>query len=111
MTKETHNSDKLKSDVKKLKSLLIPLTVAQVIYMLVTFTNPQLWMKLDFDYNLNWIIGIVHIAVVATFIWYDWKKMPDNESQKMKNTFLILLLGIIGMWLWLPNKTEIDKLK
>jgi hypothetical protein len=36
--------------------------------------------------------------------------MPIREKTKTNNTFMMLLLGIIGMWLWIPNKREINKL-
>jgi len=36
--------------------------------------------------------------------------MPLQKKTKTNNTFMILFLGIIGMWLRLHNKCEINKL-
>jgi hypothetical protein len=33
-----------------------------------------------------------------------------RKKTKTNNTFVVLFLGIIGMWLWIPNQNEINKL-
>lgn len=108
---ETTNFDKLKSDLKRLKIALIILTVVQIVYFGITFWDAQLWITLDFVYKANYIIGFFHLVVAVIFVWFNWKKMPVDRRQKRDNTYMILLLGIIGMWLWLPNEEQIDKLK
>ncbi|OAD92310.1 hypothetical protein A7A78_08715 [Aequorivita soesokkakensis] len=98
---------KLRSDLKKLKFLLIGLTIIELANILLMFTRDVLWFKF---YNLQWVIFGIHYSIAAIFIWFIWKKMPLEKKSKSNNTFLILFFGIIGMWLWMPNKKEVNKL-
>lgn len=99
-----------KSDIKKLRILLIILTLIQIGYIIIIFADSKLWIKLVFDYKANWLIGGLNLIVSGIFIWFNWKKMPIEKKAKRDNTLMILFLGIIGMWLWIPNKSEINKL-
>lgn len=110
MTELQPDSRHLKSDLKKLRILLTLLTLFEIGYMIIVFTDTKLWMKLDFDYKVNWIFWGFHFIVTGIFIWYIRKKMPVEKKVKNHYTFLILFLGIIGMWLWLPNKQELNEL-
>jgi len=101
---------KFQSDIKKLRILLITLTLIQVGYMIVIISDSKLWMRLDFDYKANWLIFGLHLIVAGIFIWFNWTRMPIEKKTKTNNTYMILFLGIIGMWLWIPNKREIIKL-
>ncbi|WP_034923444.1 hypothetical protein [Gillisia sp. CAL575] len=103
-------NENFKTDLKKLRILLIILTLIQVGYMIIIFTNTKLWVKLDFDYNANWLIWGLNLIVAGIFVWFNWTRMPIKKNTKTSNTFMILFLGIIGMWLWIPNKREINKL-
>ena len=102
--------ENLKSDLKKLRILLVILTLLQIGYLIIVFTDTKLWAKLDFDYKANWLIMGLNLIVAGIFIWFNWKKMPIERKSKTNNTFMILFLGIIGMWLWIPNRSEINKL-
>lgn len=110
MTESQSDFKNLKSDLKKLRILLITLTLIQVGYMIIIFTNSFLWNKLDYEYSANWLIFGLNLIVSGIFIWYNWAKLPIEKKTKTNNTFMIIFLGIIGMWLWIPNKNEIDKL-
>ncbi|MCK5441323.1 MAG: hypothetical protein KAJ23_05500 [Maribacter sp.] len=110
MTELQSGSENLKSDLKKMRILLIILTLILIGYMIIIFVDEKLWIKLDFDYKANWLILGLNLIVAGTLIWFNWKKMPIDRKTKTNNTFLILFLGIIGMWLWIPNKREINKL-
>ena len=46
------------------------------------------------------------IHVIGIYLWHNWKKLNHNTGKKWKNTWMILFLGPIGMWLWLPKKNE-----
>ena len=76
--------------------------------MIVVFTDTKLWNKLDSNFKLIWLIGGLNLIVVGIFIWFNWKKLPIKKKEKINNTLMILFLGIIGMWLWIPNKGEIN---
>jgi hypothetical protein len=103
-------SEKLKSEIKKLRTSLIILTLIQVGYMIIVFSNAKLWVKLDFEYKVNWLIWGLNLIVMGVFIWFNWTKLPIEKKTKTNNTFMILFLGIIGMWLWIPNQREINKM-
>jgi hypothetical protein len=99
-----------KSDLKKLRILLIALTLLQIGYIIIAFVDVKLWVKLDLVYKVNWLILGLHFIIAGIFIWFNWTRMPINNTIKKNNMFMILFLGIIGMWLWIPNKSEIIKL-
>ena len=103
-------NENFKSNIKKLRVLLIILTLIQIGYIIIIFTNTKLWIKLDLDYKTNWLIWGLNIIVAGIFLWFNWMRMPIKKKTKTNNTFMILFLGIIGMWLWIPNKREINKL-
>ncbi len=96
--------------IKKLRILLIILTLIQVGYLIITFIYPKLWIKLDFEYKVNWFILGLHIIVAGVLICFNCRKLSIDKRTKVNNTFLILFLGVIGMWLWIPNKREIEKM-
>lgn len=104
------DSKRLKSELKRLKFLLIILSIIQLGYLLIVFFNAKLWIELGIGYKLNWLIFALNLIVSGIFIWFNWKKMPIKRKEKTNNTFLILFLGIIGMLLWMPNKREVNKL-
>ena len=110
MTELQSDSENLKSDLKKLRILLIILTLIQVGYLIIRFIDAKFSIILDLHYKANYLIWGFHYFAVGIFIWYNWKKMPIQKKTKTNNTFMILFLGIIGMWLWIPNKREINKL-
>lgn len=110
MTELQNIKENFKSDLKKLRILLIILTLIQIGYIIIIFTDTKLWIKLDIDYKANWLIWTLNLIVAGIFIWFNWTKMPTDKKTKTNNTFMILFLGIIGMWLWIPNKREINKL-
>ena len=110
MNKLQSAKEKLKSDLKNLRMLLIILTTIQIGYIIISFKDSKLWNKLDFNYNVNWLILALNIIVAIIFIWFNWTKMPITKKSKTNNTFMILFLGIIGMWLWIPSKRELNKL-
>lgn len=110
MTELKTTKENFKSDLKKLRILLIVLTLIQIGYVIVIFADTKLWAKLDFEYKANWLTWGLNLIVSGIFLWFNWKKMPIKKKTKTNNTFMILFLGIIGMWLWIPNKREINKL-
>ena len=89
--------EKLKSDIKKLRTSLIILTLIQVVYMIIVFSNAKLWVKLDFEYKVNWLIWGLNLITMGVFIWFNWKKLPIEKKNKTNNTLMIIFLGIIGM--------------
>ena len=100
----------MRSDIKKLKILLILLTLSQLLYIGFSFIDITLATTLNSNYKLNWFVFIFHYLLTILFIWYIWKKTAIKKKKKTNFTFMIIFLGIVGMWLWLPNKNELKKL-
>lgn len=94
--------------ILKLRMLLLILTVIELAYLMVYILKPELWNIL-FNYHMNLTIGLLHFFVAATFIWFNWQILPISRKKKIDNTLLILFLGILGMWLWIPNKRNFRK--
>jgi len=101
--------EKLLTDLKKLKILLFLLTIVEMVYFFILFTDNNLWTKIDYEYNANWIVLIFHCLVVVVFIFYIWREYPFEGKKKVNDIIMILFLGLIGMWLWLPNFKDLNK--
>ena len=122
MTESKTDIEKFKSDIKKIRISLITLTFIEVIYFVLIFSGGVFLINNNktFSHNIliwilsfvssGFIIGILHFLVMTIIIWYNWKKMPIERKKKIDNTLMILFLGILGMWFWLPNKMEFNKL-
>ena len=103
----------MKKDILILKILLSILTVLQITALYIMFSDTAMSLKLNEDFHLNILLTTYSWALTAVFIWYNWKKLPIDKKKKKDKTWMLALLGIaglgiIGMWLWLPNKKELD---
>jgi len=56
-----------------LKKLLIALTSTELLYLIVIFYDDRLWLKLDYEFKANLIIGFFHIIVVGLFLKNIWE--------------------------------------
>tara|TARA_R110000765_G_scaffold411421_1_gene510544 strand:+ start:84 stop:482 length:399 start_codon:yes stop_codon:yes gene_type:complete len=122
MTELQSDFEKLKLDLKKLRILLIILTITELIYFIIIFGTGATWVNSTDKNTHSVIVGILsfiasgffiwlfHIIVMGIIIWYNWKKMPLTRKKKIDNTLMILFSGIIGMWFWIPNKMELNNL-
>tara|TARA_R110001632_G_scaffold45215_3_gene114863 strand:+ start:2439 stop:2792 length:354 start_codon:yes stop_codon:yes gene_type:complete len=110
MTENNIKEQVNESEIANLKLLLIALTVLQLAYLIFMFANHETYIKLIFNFHLDWIMTFVNYIVAGIFLWYNWKKLPIEKKKKTDSTWMILFLGIIGMWLWIPNKSEINKM-
>lgn len=102
---------KLKVQIRKLKLILIVLTIVQLTTLILSFCDFHTWTKLDGKYNINTIITIFQFSLAGLLIWFLWRKMPGNKKSKTNNTLMIIFLGVIGMWLWIPNKRQLKNLE
>lgn len=110
MTKNQVEEKVNESEIANLRILLIALTVIQLAYLIFLFVDHEAYIKLIFNFHLDWIVLIINYIVAGIFLWYNWKKLPIEKKKKTDRTWMILFLGIIGMWLWIPNKSEIKKM-
>ncbi|UTW64776.1 hypothetical protein KFE94_08740 [bacterium SCSIO 12643] len=102
--------NQFKLEINRLKNILIILTIVEIGYFILSFTHEKLIYQMYSNSLDLWIIGLTHYSFTGYLIWYNWKKLPLGKKKKVSNTLMIFLLGIIGMWLWLPNQKEIDDL-
>lgn len=107
---ENHIEEVSESEITNLRILLIALTLIQLAYLVFMFADHETYIKLIFKFHLDWIFAIINYIVAGIFLWYNWKKLPIEKKKKTDSTLMILFLGIIGMWLWIPNKAEIKKM-
>ena len=94
------------SEIANLRVLLTGLTLIQLTYLIFIFADYENYIKLIFSFHLDWIVAIIHYIVTGIFLWYNWKKLPIEKKKKIDNTWMIIFLGIIGMWLWIPSKAK-----
>jgi len=58
-----------------------------------------------------WSSAILIYLTVLVFIWFIWAKHPVDRNEKINRTLSIIILNVIGMWLWLPNNNELEKIR
>ena len=103
--------EKIKSDISKLKVFLILLTTFTLTFFFGFFMDFTPWINENLSYNQSLMIfGLIHYLGIAIFVWFIWKKYPSEDKKKTNDIVMILFTGIIGMWLWLPNEKELNKL-
>lgn len=116
------NTSKLKSDINKFRISLIILTIFQLIYLLTIVGSFALIVKYkitDSGIIYLWIFLILagtiilgFFKMIFTFIVkkYERKNIPITQKKNNDNFLMIMFTGIIGLWLWLPNKKETDQI-
>jgi hypothetical protein len=103
--------EKMKSDLNKLKFFLIVITVLELVVVFGAIWNSPPFINEILSYNqILGVFAFCHFFGIALFSWYIWKKHPVKKSKKRNDILMILFLGIIGMWLWMPNKTQLSKI-
>jgi amino acid transporter len=111
MTEYSSELEKIKSDLSKLKIFLILLTVFTFIFFFGFYMEYTHWVEQNLgSIQLLLIFGILHYSGIAIFIWFIWTKYPVENKKKKSDTIMIIFLGIIGLWLWMPNEKELKKL-
>lgn len=69
----------------------------------------NLWFgnNLLFKY-LFFFTGGLHYILVFIILRHIWTDNSTEKKKKTDNTYMVLFLGIIGMWLWLPKMKKYD---
>lgn len=97
-------------DIRILRIILITYTSSIIIFIVSMFINDEFFNYI-FNSPLNiFPIIIINFVVVGIFKWYNWYTLPISQKEKKENQSMMFWTGIIGMWLWLPNKKEIKKM-
>ncbi|MFD1315339.1 hypothetical protein [Namhaeicola litoreus] len=108
MNADHFDIEKLKTELKNLKRLLIFHTIIYVslIFYVVAKNYPEVQLDNNLYQSLVWL----NLIVIFYFIWFLWTKMPTSQIDKIRGTLLIFFLGILGMWIWFPSKRKIEEL-
>jgi hypothetical protein len=56
------------------------------------------------------ILSVFYFVLWVIFIYYASVKYPSDQKTRLNDTLMICFLGIIGMWIWLPDKKELERL-
>ncbi len=103
------NVERLINNLKQLKILLIVLSLIEFGYLFLVFFDSKLWVYLALKYRIDWIVGIFHFVVIGIFSSFISRKMAVKNYKN--SIFMIVVLGIVGMWLWFPNKNKLRELE
>jgi len=91
--------------MKVLKFLTIIYTLIIILFLFVFFFDFKL-LVINLD-NFT-IIGLLTFHWVLKILYFRdiYKNSIINKKTKIDNSLMILFLGIIGMWLYLPKNRE-----
>ncbi len=96
---------KLLKELKAIKVSLQIYTVLSLGYLvLIIFYSPFILL-----FTIS-IVRMIHLIYIGFILWYIWSRYPIEKKEKWDNTWKIIFLGIIGLWLWFPNNEEKQKL-
>ena len=48
-------------------------------------------------------ICLVYLSGIGVFYYYIWKNPDSNQRKKIDDSFMIVLLNFIGMWLYIAH--------
>jgi|GEM_PF-2723046 len=102
--------EKLQSYLKTLRVILIFLTAFELIYFGIALSAGDLRRSIDEQFYIGWILLVAHLIMLFILLWLNWYKFPINDKMKTNNSFLLIFLGVLGMWLWMPSSDDIDNL-
>ena len=95
------NDLKLKSDLLRMKVLLIALTLFDVFYLIDSNVKFDMILKFQMAYQMDVTFLVVNLLVAGVFIWFNWMRMAIGKQKKIDFTWLIIIFGVIGMWIWI----------
>lgn len=99
------NNLKLKIKLKKIRFLLIVFTIIHVLYFFLPFIFSDIYHKILRDSIL-----IVNSIFYLVFILFIWLNMPNSKYDKISETILILLFGILALWVWIQFDKSVEEI-
>lgn len=98
---------RLLKELEILKIGLIIYTVGFLAFACADFFGWGIFLRFKNENQLIfWILRAAFFGGRLFILWYVWKRYPVGRKEKWDNTWKIVFLGIIGMWLWYPSKRE-----
>ena len=89
-----------KNDYIKLKNLLIFWTIINIFYLVFIMFFSQ-FSEFFVVANHHIFYLIISFFIILIFIYFVWKKTNLEIKYKRNYTFMILIIGIIGMWFFI----------
>lgn len=97
-----YNYEKLLSELKIVRLLLIIYTILHPLFFILFFTN---FMEFSFEF----IFGI-NIVFILTFLSFIWLRLPISKFDKIGETILISLFGLFALWMWIPDRKQLKEM-
>ena len=108
MKKKEFDKKKIFKEIRILRGFLIIHTLLLFGFLGNIFFDLDLIPHLLSIKIVNRYLLVSSLLIYTIFIWYNWKRLPIPRKNKIENTWMILFLNLIGLWLWLPNKKQIE---
>ena len=102
--------NKIKRDIKKLRIALIVFTGLHGLNLCWFFLAGYVPAHPLSLFNSFLLLGLLTFVLKLVFLYYLYEVYPSPPKSKTTNALLIFFLGIIGMWVWLPNDEDLDTL-
>jgi hypothetical protein len=61
------------------------------------------WASFEITFFSSFLIG-------AYAIWITWTKLPKKRHRKWNDTIFLVFFGIIGLWMWMPSTSGLNRL-
>lgn len=104
------NEKRFVKTVRVFRILQVTVTALAILmfiqFVLMTFQDITIFTPLI---SIAFFVPFYHIILIL-FLVVNWTQDPFGRKGKISNSFLLVWLGFIGMWLWLPNKKKQQQL-
>ncbi len=107
---ETQEQQATLLHLQRLRRLMTIYTVILLIFLIL-----DLGFDFDFSFLNPWGLPSYYwilLKFIPGFyaVWFIWKKMPVRQSRKWSESFFVLFLNIIGLWIWIPSQKRMKQL-
>ena len=94
--------EKLLSELKSVRLILKIFTFLHIALIILFFINIVTINSL--------LIIVVYLSFIIFFLSFIWFKMPATILDKIGETLLIVFFGLFALWMWIPDKKELEKM-
>ncbi|WP_194849964.1 hypothetical protein [Nonlabens antarcticus] len=101
------NHKSVYSHVRLIRWITVVFTVTILTFIFTAWFFKAGYESVFGDYNAFELLFIPGIFIMAYAMWITWTKLVKSKSQKRNDTFCLLLLGVFGVWMWMPSKDGI----
>ena len=117
------NPEKFRSDIRRFRIVLIVLTALYLGFIGIILIGGfvfivknkitdggliALWFAAIFLGGI--ILSIFQVIFSYRLKVYERKNIPVTQKKNNDNLKMTMVTGIIGLWLWLPNEKEVNKI-